>query len=177
MTAAADSTATEHRRATVRPDKAEAVAEITEAFRAASAAVLTEYRGLSVKQITALRVALGPTTSYSVVKNTLTTIAAGEAGLDGLGLVGPDGGPPVLGRRAVGCGCHGPPLGSVRVRAWGRHEPWNARTPRRGRARGVQEPAGTGSGRVACAGRPHEAGLSAAAPGSDGDRRSWAGSG
>ncbi|MDP9436848.1 MAG: 50S ribosomal protein L10 [Actinomycetota bacterium] len=81
---AADSTATEHRRATVRPDKAEAVAEITEAFRAASAAVLTEYRGLSVKQLTALRVALGPTTSYNVVKNTLTSIAAGEAGLDGL---------------------------------------------------------------------------------------------
>ena len=81
---AAGGTTTEHKRATVRPDKAEAVAEITEAFRSASAAVLTEYRGLSVKQITALRVALGPTTSYSVVKNTLTSIAAGEAGVEGL---------------------------------------------------------------------------------------------
>jgi large subunit ribosomal protein L10 len=75
---------TEHKRATVRPDKAEAVAELAEAFRAASAAVLTEYRGLSVKQISELRRALGADTTYSVVKNTLTTIAARDAGLSGL---------------------------------------------------------------------------------------------
>jgi large subunit ribosomal protein L10 len=74
----------EHKRATVRPDKAEAVAELVEAFRAASATVLTEYRGLSVKQISELRRALGADTSYTVVKNTLTTIAARDAGLDGL---------------------------------------------------------------------------------------------
>ena len=74
----------EHARATVRPDKAAAVAEIAEAFRTASAALLTEYRGLTVKQITALRVALGADTSYSVVKNTLTKLAASAAGLDGL---------------------------------------------------------------------------------------------
>ena len=73
-----------HARATVRPDKAAAVAEIAEAFRTASAALLTEYRGLTVKQITALRVALGADTSYSVVKNTLTKLAASAAGLDGL---------------------------------------------------------------------------------------------
>ena len=74
----------EHKRATVRSDKAEAVAELAEAFRTASAAVLTEYRGLSVKQVTALRVALGGDTSYAVVKNTLTRLAAADAGLEGL---------------------------------------------------------------------------------------------
>ncbi len=81
----------EHKRATVRPDKADAVAQLAESFRSASAAVLTEYRGLSVKQVTALRVALGSGTTYSVVKNTLTKIAAADAGLEGLDelLVGP----------------------------------------------------------------------------------------
>ncbi len=74
----------EHKRATVRPDKAEAVAELAEAFRSASAAVLTEYRGLTVKQISDLRVALGAGTSYAVVKNTLTKIAATDAGIEGL---------------------------------------------------------------------------------------------
>jgi len=82
--AAADSTAPVHARSTVHPGKAAAVAEIAESFRRATAAVLTEYRGLSVKQITALRVALGADTSYSVVKNTLTRLAAADAGLDGL---------------------------------------------------------------------------------------------
>ena len=76
-----EQTPAEHRRATVRPDKAAAVAELTEAFRTSTAAVLTEYRGLSVKQVTALRVALGSDTSYTIVKNTLTRLAATEAGL------------------------------------------------------------------------------------------------
>ena len=73
-----------HARATVRPDKAAAVSELAEAFRSSSAAVLTEYRGLSVKQVTALRVALGAGTTYSVVKNTLTRRAAADAGMEGL---------------------------------------------------------------------------------------------
>ena len=83
-TAAPADGAAEHKRATVRPDKAEAVAELAEAFRSAAAAVLTEYRGLSVKQISELRRALGADTHYAVVKNTLTTIAARDAGLTGL---------------------------------------------------------------------------------------------
>ena len=58
-----------------RPDKAAAVAEITERFRGSSAAVLTEYRGLSVAQLRELRRALGADTTYAVVKNTLTKIA------------------------------------------------------------------------------------------------------
>ena len=77
-------TSTEHKRATVRPEKAAAVAEIAAAFRGATAAVLTEYRGLSVKQISDLRVALGADTTYSVVKNTLTKIAAADAGVTGI---------------------------------------------------------------------------------------------
>jgi large subunit ribosomal protein L10 len=65
-------------------EKAAAVAEIAEAFRGASAAVLTEYRGLTVAQITELRRAMGRDTKYAVVKNTLTKIAAREAGVEGI---------------------------------------------------------------------------------------------
>ena len=74
----------EHKRATVRPDKGDAVAALTESFTSSSAAVLTEYRGLTVKQISELRRALGADTTYSVVKNTLSKIAAANAGLSGL---------------------------------------------------------------------------------------------
>ena len=67
-----------------RPDKAAAVAELADHFRASNAAVLTEYRGLTVAQLKELRRALGVTTQYAVVKNTLTKIAATEAGVTGL---------------------------------------------------------------------------------------------
>src|SRR4051812_50138705 len=62
-------------------EKVGAVAEITEHFSSSSAAVITEYRGLTVKQITDLRRALGRDTTYAVVKNTLTKRAASEAGV------------------------------------------------------------------------------------------------
>ena len=77
-------TVVEHKRATVRPDKGDAVAELTESFTSSAASVLTEYRGLTVKQISELRRALGADTTYSVVKNTLSRIAAKNAGLEGL---------------------------------------------------------------------------------------------
>jgi len=64
------------------PDKAAAVAEIVEDFRTANATVLTEYRGLSVGLMKQLRRSLGVKNKYSVVKNTLTKIAAKEAGVD-----------------------------------------------------------------------------------------------
>ncbi len=67
-----------------RPDKAAAVAELTEKFRGSNAAVLTEYRGLTVAQLKSLRNALRANASYAVVKNTLTAIAARDAGLEGL---------------------------------------------------------------------------------------------
>ena len=65
-----------------RPDKAAAVAALTEEFRTSTATVLTEYRGLSVTLMKKLRRNLGETTKYAVVKNTLTKIAAKEAGFD-----------------------------------------------------------------------------------------------
>ena len=65
-----------------RPDKAAAVAELTEKFRSSGAAVLTEYRGLTVAQLKALRTALRGNADYAVVKNTLTAIAAKDAGLE-----------------------------------------------------------------------------------------------
>lgn len=67
-----------------RPDKASAVAELTENFRSSKAAVLTEYRGLTVAQLTQLRRSLGETTEYAVVKNTLSKIAVRDAGLEQL---------------------------------------------------------------------------------------------
>jgi large subunit ribosomal protein L10 len=74
-----------------KPDKVAAVAELREKFTNSSGAVLTEYRGLSVKALKQLRVSLGSEASYAVSKNTLTMIAAREAGLDELTphLVGP----------------------------------------------------------------------------------------
>jgi len=71
--------------------KSTAVEEITEEFRSSNGAVLTEYRGLTVAQLKELRRSLGDNATYSVVKNTLTRIAARDAGVDGLDdlLVGP----------------------------------------------------------------------------------------
>src|SRR3954451_12318373 len=68
----------------VRADKASAVAELTDDFRGSAATVLTEYRGLTVKQITELRRSLGKETKYSVSKNTLAKRAATDAGIQGL---------------------------------------------------------------------------------------------
>ena len=65
-----------------RPDKAAAVAELTEKFRESHAAVLTEYRGLTVAQLTKLRRSISEHATYAVVKNTLTDIAAKEAGVE-----------------------------------------------------------------------------------------------
>jgi large subunit ribosomal protein L10 len=64
-----------------RPDKAAAVAELTEQFRESNAVVLTEYRGLTVAQLKQLRRALSGNATYAVVKNTLTSIAAKQAGV------------------------------------------------------------------------------------------------
>jgi len=68
----------------VRADKASAVAELTDDFRNSSATVLTEYRGLTVSQLTELRRSLGNQTKYSVSKNTLAKRAATDAGIQGL---------------------------------------------------------------------------------------------
>lgn len=67
-----------------RKNKVTAVAEIADEFRNSSATVLTEYRGLTVGQLKELRRSLGENVTYAVVKNTLTKIAAAEAGVTGL---------------------------------------------------------------------------------------------
>jgi large subunit ribosomal protein L10 len=64
------------------PEKAAAVAELKEFFSNSDAAVLTEYRGLTVAQLKELRRSLGENAEYAVVKNTLTAIAAKEMGID-----------------------------------------------------------------------------------------------
>ena len=68
----------------VRTDKATAVADLTEQFRSSAATVLTEYRGLTVAQLKALRRSLGRQTTYEVAKNTLAKRAAADAGITGL---------------------------------------------------------------------------------------------
>src|SRR5918997_1802424 len=65
-----------------RPDKAAAVAELTENFKSSNGAVLTEYRGLTVSQLRQLRTTLGDDVNYAGVKNTLTKIAAKDAGVE-----------------------------------------------------------------------------------------------
>ncbi len=64
-----------------RAVKEATVAELTERFQNSSGAVLTEYRGLTVAQVKELRQALGEDATFSVVKNTLTKIAAKDAGV------------------------------------------------------------------------------------------------
>lgn len=66
-----------------RAEKQAAVAEIVESFNDAAGAVLTEYRGLTVKELQDLRRSLGENADYAVVKNTLAKLAATEAGISG----------------------------------------------------------------------------------------------
>ena len=65
-----------------RADKVAAVTELTDRLKDSGGVVLTEYRGLSVAQLRALRESLGDNATFSVVKNTLTRIAVSEAGLE-----------------------------------------------------------------------------------------------
>jgi large subunit ribosomal protein L10 len=66
-----------------RAEKQAAVAEIVDSFNDAAGAVLTEYRGLTVKQLQELRRSLGANANYAVVKNTLAKLAAKDAGIEG----------------------------------------------------------------------------------------------
>jgi large subunit ribosomal protein L10 len=67
-----------------KPTKVATVAEIADQFRNSSAAVVTEYRGLTMSQLTTLRKSLGGDTAYTVAKNTLVKRAAADAGVEGL---------------------------------------------------------------------------------------------
>lgn len=96
--------------------KRETVAEIAGSFRDSAAAVLTEYRGLTVAEITELRRALGTGTTYAVVKNTLTRIAAQQAGVEGLA-------PLLTGPTAVAFVSGDPVEAAKALRAFGREHP------------------------------------------------------
>ncbi|MGC9536737.1 50S ribosomal protein L10 [Streptomyces sp. UG1] len=64
-----------------RPDKVDAVEEMRDKFRNSNGAVITAYTGLTVAQLQQLRRSLGENAHYRVAKNTLTKIAANEAGI------------------------------------------------------------------------------------------------
>lgn len=75
-------------------ENTESVAELKERFAGVQTAVLTEYRGLTVRQLSDLRKQLkGASAEYKVVKNRLARIALKDSALDGLGkhLTGPTG--------------------------------------------------------------------------------------
>jgi large subunit ribosomal protein L10 len=66
-----------------KPEKAEKVKDLTRRFSSSTGAMFADFRGLTVKDATELRRALHAAgASFSVVKNTLTRIAAREAGLE-----------------------------------------------------------------------------------------------
>jgi large subunit ribosomal protein L10 len=68
-----------------RPEKVAVVDEVREHFSASDAAILTEYRGLKVKDLAGLRRTLRPSGGeYKIYKNTLVGLAAKQAGLDEL---------------------------------------------------------------------------------------------
>ena len=60
------------------------VAELTKNFESSTAVLLTEYRGLTVGELRELRNTIRQDAEYAVVKNTLTKIAAKNAGIEGL---------------------------------------------------------------------------------------------
>ncbi|MDP9351084.1 MAG: 50S ribosomal protein L10 [Chloroflexota bacterium] len=65
--------------------KEAAVAELQELMQKSSAVIVTDYRGLSVSALTNLRTQLRKTdTEYHIAKNTLTSLAAKSAGVEGL---------------------------------------------------------------------------------------------
>lgn len=66
------------------PEKVSTVKELADAFRISSAVYVTEYRGLSVPQLKQLRNGLRGDATFVVAKNTLTALAAKDAGVEGL---------------------------------------------------------------------------------------------
>jgi large subunit ribosomal protein L10 len=66
-----------------RAEKEAKVRELTERFKNSEGAMFTDFRGLTVKDVTDLRRSLrGADATFAVVKNTLTKIAAKDAGLE-----------------------------------------------------------------------------------------------
>lgn len=69
----------------IRPEKAAKVAELAELFKTAKAAILVDFKGLTVAQDTKFRANLRKANAkYVVTKNTFIRIAAKDAGVEGL---------------------------------------------------------------------------------------------
>ena len=69
----------------LKRDKERIVAELAERLRAADTLIVADYRGLGVKELDGLRTELlQHGARFSVVKNTLTSRAADEAGIEAL---------------------------------------------------------------------------------------------
>ena len=66
-----------------RPEKAAVVAEVRDRLAASDAALLTEYRGLNVPEMAALRRSLRAAGGeYTIYKNTMVRLATAELGVD-----------------------------------------------------------------------------------------------
>ena len=63
-------------------EKTAKIEDLTGKFRDSSGAVLTEYRGLTVAQMSELRGSLKGNATFNVTKNTLAKVAATEAGIE-----------------------------------------------------------------------------------------------
>jgi large subunit ribosomal protein L10 len=89
-------------------EKVEKVHELAERFRSAQGTLFSDYRGLTVKDAMELRATLrAQNASFVIAKNTLTKLAAKEAGIEGVDdlLQGPTGivfadGDPIAGAKA-----------------------------------------------------------------------------
>lgn len=69
----------------IREQKAQVVEELKDKFTKASSAILVDYKGLNVQEVTELRTSFREAgVDYKVYKNTLTEIAAKEVGLEDL---------------------------------------------------------------------------------------------
>ena len=67
------------------PQKAATIDELTDQLSRAHLTIVADYRGLKVSDLQGLRTTLRPMDAECrIAKNTLTTIAAGRAGIDGL---------------------------------------------------------------------------------------------
>ena len=66
------------------PEKVSTVKTLADSFRSATAVYVTDYRGLTVPQLKQLRTGLRGNASFVIAKNTLTALAAKDAGIEGL---------------------------------------------------------------------------------------------
>lgn len=100
-----------------RTEKATSIAELREKLSAARSAVLTDFRGLSVAEITELRTLLRKSAvKYTVVKNTLAKIAIKETGLAGLAAY-------FEGPTAIAISLADPMVASKILSTWGKTRP------------------------------------------------------